>query len=177
MGIQIKRTASEPLPEGMYEATFQELTEEEGKFGPQLKAKFQIEAPGYEGRTLTGWASRSFSPKSKLYGWVKAAVFGGRDIPETYQTFDSDHLIGRRVLLLVETAKGSDGETYNKITTVLPYRPAAPAKAQPAVTGKTQPAAVTARPAANVAPEPGWPEIDETKLQDPGPEFEGDMPF
>jgi len=46
-----------------------------------LKVKFLIEEDGFEGKTLTGWASLTFSPKAKLFGWVKAAVFGGREIP------------------------------------------------------------------------------------------------
>jgi hypothetical protein len=168
MGIQVQRTKSEPIPAGAYMATIENVEEAEGKFGPQLKAKFVIDEEGFEGKALTGWASLTFSPKSKLFGWVRAAVFNGRDVPENYQTFDADHLIGRRVLLSVTTERGTDGDTYNRVRDVLPYRVA---KAQPPANAR--PPAVTARVASAAPAQPGeapdWPEWDEMILSDPGP--------
>lgn len=149
MGITVNRTETQPIPAGLYEASVESIEPAEGQFGPQLKTKFLIEEEGFEGKTLTGWASLTFSPKSKLYGWVRAAVFGGKDIPATYKVFDSDHLIGRRVFLSVTTEKGSDGEIYNKVKDVLPYRTRA---AQPAPVPNAQPRAT--QPPATVTPEP-----------------------
>lgn len=181
MGIQVKRTANEPLPPGTYTAIFEELTQEEGKFGPQLKAKFLIEDENFAGKTLTSWASLTFSPKSKLFGWVKAAVFGGRDVPDSYQDFDSDHLIGRRVFLVVDTAKGSDGELYNKVTSVLPYRPpnvlsqraiklklpSARLAANFADGAQPTPAPRPAQPQPTPNEPPDWPGWDEIAMTDP----------
>ena len=177
MGIQVTRTETQPLPAGLYAATIEGITQEEGKFGPQLKTKFLIEEEGFEGKTLTGWASLTFSPKSKLFGWIKAAVFSGREIPETYKVFDSDQLIGRRVFLSVTTEKGSDGELYNKVKDLLPFRrsaaqpipsaPPAPVAQSPAVTTRA-----TDKPSA--PPEPDMTERDWDNLQDPGPDFDGD---
>lgn len=174
MGIQVIRTKSEPLPAGAYTATIEAIEQAEGQYGPQLKARFLIEDDEFAGKTLTGWASLTFSPKSKLFSWVKAAVFNGREVPDTYGTFDTDHLLGRRVILNVEQAKGSDGAIYNKIGALLPYRTAkaqpttAPRPAPaPAPAQEAQPPAATTR-AASVAPaEPDWPGWDETILTDP----------
>jgi hypothetical protein len=171
MGIQVQRTKSEPIPAGLYAATIEDVAQETGKFGEQLKVKFLIEEEGFEGKVLAGWASLAFSPKSKLYGWVRCAVFGGRDVPADYQVFDSDHLIGRRVFLSVDTAKGDNGEIYNKVKDLLPYRRSAAQPPKPAE--NAQPPAVTTR-AASAAPSkpsdpPDWPDWDEASLRDPGP--------
>jgi len=144
MGITINRTETQPLPPGLYAATIESLEQAEGKFGPQIKAKFLIEEEGFEGKTLSSWASLTFSPKSKLYGWVRAAVFGGRDVPASYKVFDSDHLIGRRVFLSVTTEKGSDGEPYSKVRDLLPYRTGQAAPVQDAQPRATQPPATVA---------------------------------
>lgn len=181
MGIQVQRTEGPaPMPAGLYAATIEEVAQETGKFGEQLKVKFLIDEEEFAGRTLTGWASLTFSPKSKLYGWVRAVVFGGKDIPEGYQVFDSDHFIGRQVYLSVSTEKGDNGEIYNKVKDLLPFRRNA---AQP--TAKPAPQAPNAQPpateprAASATPsrpsEPlDWPELDETILSDPGPSDEGE---
>ena len=163
MGITVNRTETQPIPAGLYEASVESIEQAEGQFGPQIKTKFLIEEEGFEGKTLTGWASLTFSPKSKLYGWVRAAVFGGKDIPTTYRVFDSDHLIGRRVFLSVTTEKGSDGEVYNKVKDVLPYRTRA---AQPAP--NAQPRATQAP--ATVTPEP--PPLNYDAIEPPADDAE-----
>lgn len=115
MGVTVQQTAYELLEAGEYPATIVEVLAEEGQFGPQLKFKFQLD----DGRTLLGWCSQTFSPKSKLYNWTKAA-FGGSEIPRTYN-LNTDHLQGRGVRLFVTVEPGRDGE-YNKISNVLPVR-------------------------------------------------------
>lgn len=155
MSITVQRTKTEPIPAGLYAATIEKLEEAEGKFGPQLKATFLLDEAGFEGKTLTGWASLTFSPKSKLWAWVRSAVFGGRDLPESYQTFDSDHLIGRRVFLSVSTEKGTDGEAYNRVKDVLPFRRAQPVAAQPTATPAPR-VPVNVAQASEPAEPPAW---------------------
>jgi len=158
MGIQVHRTESQPIPAGLCAATVENVAQETGKFGEQLKVKFLIDEVGFEGKTLTGWTNQTFSPKSKLFSWVKAAVFGGRDIPKTYQVFDADHLLGRRVLLSVDTVESPEGETYNKIKDLLPFRRMAPQPA-PAVPSTPPKPVAEARSSAivNQEPDPGEP--------------------
>lgn len=104
------------VPTGDYPAKIKDITEEEGKFGAQLKFIFDIgEVEDIEGnveeRTLSAWCSQTLSFKSKLWGWCQAA---GLDPTEGVDTED---LIGKRVVLTVVVTK-KDGKTYNKIESV-----------------------------------------------------------
>ncbi len=163
MGYTIKRTEFQPLESGIYPATVGDVTLEEGKFGQQLKLKFNLDDAEElgEDRSLIGWCSATFSPKSKLYGWTRALLFGGRDIPEEFGELDVDTLKGRRCMLSVGTKKGDDGTVFNKITDLLPIRPVktaarpAPANAQPPA-GQARAAAVVNTGAATPGDVPSW---------------------
>jgi len=142
--IVVKQTHFEPIPVGEYVAKIGNVEEEEGQFGPQLRIEFTLDK---EGRTLIGWASRTFSPKSKLYAWSRAA-FGGRAIPLDWD-FDSDAILGRTVRLVVITqTKADTGEEYNRITDVKPAR-----------AGDVLPQAIRAK-----EPEPPEPEPQEAEI-------------
>jgi hypothetical protein len=108
----IKQTNTEPLPVGEYPAKIGAVELSEGQYGQQARIRFDITAPGLENRSVTGWASATFSPKSKLYGWTRAAF--GRDIPIGYD-LNTDHLIDRPVTLVLVTKAGDDGSEFNKI--------------------------------------------------------------
>lgn len=106
----IKQTAgAAQIPTGEYTAKFVAFVEEEGQFGPQLKATIQISEGELKGETMTAWASKTFSPKSKLYSWAQA-VFG-KDIPANYD-LDTDHLLNRpfTAVIVVKPAKDGTGE-------------------------------------------------------------------
>lgn len=147
MGIKIEMTKYDPIPAGVYLAQIGAVDEAEGQFGPQLKIRFDLLDDEHSDRALTGWTSCKLSPKSKLYTWSKAAIFGGRDIPATW-SFDSDGLLGRQVQIVVSAERGSDGETYNKVKDVLPLRQRAarPAPVPDAQPRAPQPAAITPEP-------------------------------
>ena len=119
MGATIKQTHFEPLPVGEYQATIGAAAMEDGQFGTQVKFRFDVTTPGFEARSVTGWASATFSPKSKLYQWTRAAF--GRDIPPEYD-LNLDHLLDRPVVLVLVTKTGDDGAEYNKIHDVRPVR-------------------------------------------------------
>jgi len=131
MGIVIKQTAvGDPLPVGEYIAQIAGIEKQPGQYGEQLRFKFQISDGVHAGRSLTGWTSTAFSPKSKLYKWAQAA-FGGAVIPATWD-FDSDKIVGRSVRLVVVVKLGDDGLEWNKIDDVLPVKRAgAPAASAP----------------------------------------------
>ncbi len=170
MGIKIEQTKYEPIPAGVYMAQVGNVEQAEGQFGSQLKIRFDLLDPDFSDRSLTGWTSCKLSPKAKLWAWAKAAIFGGRAIPDDY-TFDSDDLLDKRVQIVVSTERGSDGETYNKVKDVLPVRAALPTRrAQPAPDAQPpamQPRATVAQ--TSHAEPPGWPELSDDDLADPGP--------
>lgn len=131
----IKKTVYEPVDAGIYLARVDAVEEEEGQFGTQLKWHFGILEPGLEDKTLMGWCSATFSPKSKLWAWCKALLFGGRDIPDYFDTLDTAKFVGTQAQLVVTMERGNDGTLYNKIKDVLPVRtqqPAARTAAAPA---------------------------------------------
>jgi hypothetical protein len=162
MGFQIKQTRTEILPGGEYPAEIATIEAADGQFGPQLKITFDLlDRPG---RSLMGWCSQKFSPKSKLYLWTKAA-FGGHDIPPAW-TFDSDRLIGKKVILSVVRRRDDDGDEYNRIDNVLSWH-----------NGSQQQTPVVETPAPAMASEPDMLDLDETELLDPGSEFTDEIPW
>ena len=116
MSIRIKQTHYVPLPVGEYQATIADILEETGQYGPQLKFVFDITEPEqHSARTLFGWCSQTFSTKSKLYTWTKAALGGGALASDF--DFDSDAIIGKSVTLALVVKEGDKGQ-YNKIYAV-----------------------------------------------------------
>lgn len=136
MGFKINQKVFETIPTGDYPAEIEAVELTDGQFGQQLKFTFTLDG---KNQSLWGWASASFTTKSKLYAWTRAA-FGGKPIPPNYN-LDTDHLIGKKVLLTVVVARKDDGSEFNKIQDVRPLlngngpQPAAQPTAQPVATG------------------------------------------
>lgn len=153
MGIVIEQKQYTLLATGEYSAVISSLEETTGEYGPQLKIKFLLTDPAYAGNELTAWASATFTPKSKLYGWTRAA-FGVDTVPKTYN-FNSDDLVNRPVRLVVVRKTKEDGSEFNRVDGVLPAAPVTPAPAPvPAVQAAPaawQPAPVQAAPATAMA--------------------------
>lgn len=121
--MRIPQTRNEVLPVGEYIAKITSVVADESQYGPQLKFQYALVGGDHEGVTLLGWTSQSFNPKSKLFAVVKA-VFGGREIPATYE-LDTDSLIGKQVALVVVSKVKDDGSEFNRIDSVKPVRVAA----------------------------------------------------
>jgi hypothetical protein len=204
----IQQRQFEPLPVGQYRARIGAVVVEPGKFGgDQVKVRFDITQPGFENREVLGFASATFTPASKLYGWARAAF--GKDIPKSYD-LNTDHLLDKEVELVLVQRASEDGRVFNRIDSVLPKggaRVAAPAAAAvaapppaPAAAGNggaqvlhqggaRQP--LTAAGVRGVAPqqqpvgvatpgEPeGWPGWDDGDMAEPAtaPAQYADMPF
>lgn len=115
MGIRIEQTTYDAVPTGDYKAVITEITSVEGKFGPQLQIKSEISSGPYAGNTFMCWVSPKFSPKSRLYEWVEAALV--MPVPKTY-TFDSDHLIGREVVATLVVRELDGGGEVNRVDRV-----------------------------------------------------------
>lgn len=113
MGTKIKQTFVQVYPVGEYVARIAAPTEKAGTFGPQLQIPFHLTQMEENASPVLGWCSQTFSNKSKLYAWTKAA-FGGGPIPETYD-FDSDDLINKLVLITLVIRTRDDGTQFNRI--------------------------------------------------------------
>ena len=119
MGFKLEQKRTDPIPGGEYLATIKDFQEAEGKYGLQFKIIYEVAEGPYIGRQIIGWCSQVFSSKSNLYQITRAA-FNNRVIPPTW-TFDSDYLIGRKVVLsVVRRVSDKDGQEFNKVDAVLP---------------------------------------------------------
>jgi hypothetical protein len=119
MGIRIEQTKFEVLPVGEYRVKILDVSEAEGKFGPQLQFKVQVSDGPHAGAELLSWCSRTFSPKSKLYQWVESAL--AVPIPKEY-TLDTDTLIGREALATVMVRELDGGGEANRVERVRAVR-------------------------------------------------------
>jgi hypothetical protein len=115
MGIKIEQTTFDAVPTGEYKAVITAIEQVEGKFGPQLQIKSEINDGPYAGNTFLSWVSPKFSPKSRLFDWVEAAM--AMAVPKSY-TFDSDHLIGREVIATLVVRELDGGGEVNRVDRV-----------------------------------------------------------
>jgi hypothetical protein len=122
MGYTIELRHIDVIPAGEYPAKITNIEKDDGRFGEQLKFTFNLQ-PGDNGerRELIGWTSYVFSTRSKLYKWVRAALFDGGQIPRGY-VLDTDDLLGKPVILVVTKKLSEEGDEFNKVDDVLPYR-------------------------------------------------------
>ena len=115
MGIKIAQTTFEVFPVGEYRVKIMDISEAEGRFGPQVQLRLQICDGPHRGAELLSWCSRVFSPKSKLYQWTEAAL--GVPIPRDY-AFDSDNRLGREVVATVMVRELEGGGEANRVERV-----------------------------------------------------------
>lgn len=122
MAIKIPQTNVELLPIGKYVARIDNIVlQPEGIYGPQLLWRFVIQGD-HEGTVVPGWTEPTYSPKSKLYHWDRAAK-GGIQIPRD-QEFSSDEIVGNIVVVFVTQQSGKNG-IYNRVEDLQSYNPRA----------------------------------------------------
>ena len=139
MAIRIEQTKFDQVPTGAYPAVIADLEMVTGQYGEQIQWQLKIEQPGtdWDGIPLSAWTSAKFSPKSKLYAWTRAA-FDGKDIPTDY-TWNSEHLMGKRVMVVVVEKIKPDGTEFSKVEDLRPMKPLVAAPAQQTAAAVQQP--------------------------------------
>ncbi len=115
MGIKIEQTKFVVLPEGEYRLRIMGIAEAEGKFHDQLQLKLEVANGPHAGTTFYSWMNRVFSPKSKLYMWVEAAL--AVPVPPDYD-LDTDDLLGREVTGYVIVKPLDGGGEVNRVERV-----------------------------------------------------------
>ena len=120
MGIKIEQTKFVVLPEGEYKLRIVEIAEAEGKFHDQLQVKLEVANGPHAGATFYSWMNRVFSPKSKLYQWVEAAL--AVPVPPDYD-LDTDDLLEREVTGYVIVKPLDGGGEVNRVERVRAARP------------------------------------------------------
>ncbi len=113
MGAVVKQRTFEAIPTGTYPAVIGSATLEDGKYGQQVKIRFDL-VGDLAGRSVFGWAGASFGGKSKLTQWARAALFNGSEVPPDYD-LDLDHFLDRRVMVVLLERSGDDGTMFNRV--------------------------------------------------------------
>jgi hypothetical protein len=122
MGIKIEQTKFEVLPTGEYRARIVDISQVEGRFGPQLQLKMAVSDGPHSETEFLSWCNPVFSPKSRLFQWVEAAL--AVPVPPDYD-LDTDDLLGREVLATVIVKQATDGAEVNRVEQVRAVRGAA----------------------------------------------------
>lgn len=140
MGIVIERKTYEILEPGVYPAIVESIEPAEGVYGPQLKWQFVLlDHDGEDEKRILAWSSQTLTAKSKLNEWATAILGAAPD------RLDLDDLINRRCQLALKIAEGKDGQLYNKVDGVYPWR---------AQRGTARPVAQAAEPVKSPPPAP-----------------------
>jgi len=163
------------IPAGEYQARIRRIEPGEGTYGPYLKFEFEImNDPDYAGEIIFALASETFSPKSKLRGWVQTLT--GRTFEEG-DPFDTDDILRLpcRISLTVESTEGGE---RNKVISVLPpNRPPKAPKPAPAQTTRQQTYAAAVNPPHAAGPPPATQATRSQARRQPTPPPEDDNPF
>lgn len=123
MSMTITVQDSEPMPTGEYPVKLVELTTVDGKYGEQLRYKFEVVKGEYAGRTLTAFATPSGNPASKCIRWASALL---ERTLQAGEQVDLESLIGRYARAVVVVKSTADGREVNVIQEILPARRAKP---------------------------------------------------
>lgn len=121
--IKVNKTKpQEPIPEGLYLAYVQDISEGDGEFGEYLKFTFVITDGKYRDTQRNSVCKKKISfsedgKNSKLYTYIKALT--GK-VPAVGEDFDIESLKGKSCQILVKDDKEKDGVMYQKITDIMP---------------------------------------------------------
>lgn len=124
-----------PVDPGTYDAIVEDITVEDGQFGPQYKFVFELVGQTKDdGSPIKqwGWASQTLTPLSKLFKWVSA--IDGK-MPPMGVAFDIDSMIGKSCQVFVNNVDGPTGPKLKIVDVLGPKKRAAaapPAAARPA---------------------------------------------
>lgn len=117
------------LEPGVYPAQVKSVSEESGKFGPQVAIEWKLTVTDEDGNTRQEerktWAGikDSNGPRSKLYQIASALLNGGEAFADDYE-IDTDDFIGKRCQLVVAPTTDQNGKSKIDITTYLPPKKA-----------------------------------------------------
>ena len=102
MPITVEARESVGLDAGMYSGKIVDIIEETGQYGEQVKLVIELEGvfkDNGEPQTQWAWASKTLTPKSKLWKWIKN-VSG--QTPQVGKSFDVEAaLLGQAVGFMV----------------------------------------------------------------------------
>ncbi len=160
------RSGFEALPKGRYSARITDIEKRDtkSKTGYMFCPEFTLDGEQFKNRKV--WAQLNVSNPSEIAQrigreqWNSLIVACGFEIGTVK---DTDKLVGKRLIVLVDIEKDQDGSPRNKVTGFFPHDGSAPA---PGTSGGTRTGRTSgSAPAASNTPKPaGKAEIDEDDI-------------
>jgi len=113
-------TAQAPtLPEDVYAVKLLSVEEQDGAYGKQLVWQLQVAEGEYAGTTLKAWSNSTSALNSKTVKW--ASAFAGYPY-RAGEEIDLQALVGKRARAVVSQKQGQNGNTYARVTDILPSK-------------------------------------------------------
>jgi len=111
---------AQTLPEDVYVVALLAVEAQNGAYGEQLVWQLQVAEGEYEGAMLKAWTNASTAINSKAVKW--ASAFAGRPFRQG-EEIDLLALVGKRARAVVSQKQGQNGNTYARVTDILPLPP------------------------------------------------------
>jgi len=111
--FELERIEYEVIEAGSYPVVVRELEKVQGRYGPEISWRLQIEGTD---TVLRAWTAATLSDGSKLGRWA-TAVLGA--MPDKLTALD---LIGGKALAEVGVELNKQGREFNKVRGLLPIR-------------------------------------------------------
>jgi ribonuclease HI len=110
---------SQDLPEDVYAVKLLSVEEQDGAYGKQLVWQLQVVEGEYAGTTLKAWSNSTSALNSKTIKW--ASAFAGRPL-RAGEEIDLRALVGNHARAVVSQRQAQNGNTYARVTDILPAR-------------------------------------------------------
>ena len=105
-----------PVPDGEYSAMPVEINQLKGPHGPMVKIDFQITSEDeWDGRRVSGIASKKLSANTKLGAWI-AAILGG--MPRVGREVTEDDILHTDCIVLVRQETNAKNRVFANVIEV-----------------------------------------------------------
>ena len=110
--------AATTVAEGEFDGEVTGVQDMDGQHGPMVRIEFTL-ATGdeWDGRRVTGLASKKLSENTKLGRWV-AAILG--HIPSVGEEITIENLLHKHCRVVIKHKTNTDGKIYANVVEVLP---------------------------------------------------------
>ena len=105
------------VPDGKYGASPVAIQDMEGPHGPMVRIDFQINSNDvWDGRRVSGVASKKLSANTKLGGWI-AAILGG--MPRVGREVSEEELMRRDCVVVVRQEMNGKNRIFSNVIEIL----------------------------------------------------------
>ena len=110
--------AATTVPEGEFDGEVSGVQDMDGQHGPMVRIEFTLATDDeWDGRRVTGLASKKLNETTKLGRWV-AAIIG--HMPEVGEEVTIEDLLHKHCRVVIKHKTSPDGKTFANVVEVLP---------------------------------------------------------